>query len=729
MNPAVLEALAQGATVVTSTNRLSYEIKASYDALQIQQGLSAWPTANVITWNSWLNDLWQRHSARTFSPLTCLNNQQVEQLIIDIIAADLKTFDQKNQQHTAALWNTAATAKTALDAWELCHQWFISYAALKDSPHADHARFGAWANALHAKLRKHDWISPIQISSILIKDAAPEINRTLLFGFDHFDAQQQAFITHLSAQQNFQHIPAPQATPNTNNIARYVFADTQDEWQHIGAWARGKLEQNPSLKIGIITPNIRQIKALASQALREQLCPDYFLEARPEPFHFSQGQALVDVPLIKSAFECLDLLGQIEFKQLTPTLLSPYWGSADEQSFRAQLQIDLHTKIAYRFDVYELIRATDSDPDNPLRQAFIDKLQAVQTLKKMHQGQHPLGHWREVFNQCLDALTWPISALDSADYQAHKAWISTLSDWVGLDKVCQPMSLTHALQSLKRHCQQSQFQAQALDNAPVQIMGVLEASELEFDAVWLAGFSEAEWPVRPHANPFIPIQIQCDKGIPDASIHIQAEHASIKTQQLLALCDETHISHGQLEGDIQRAISPLLADIPIAKNILPQPFNLYQRIRAATPELNHQADDIGLPMIVTTSEDNNEHTGGTGIIKSQAACPFQAYAKHRLIIRETNIPEAGTDNLTRGNFLHEVLASFWDGTKTSQNLHELIIQNQLESRIAKHVDRYLQKRTQLSGLEDGFKQAEAKRLNALMLEWLQLEAKRPRVSG
>ena len=719
MNPEILQALDKGVCVVTATRRLAYEVNAAYSIHQLEQGKTVWPSPQINTWEAWMQSLWQAHSAH--SSQICLNSAQLQQLFADIIEADIKQYKNDGGPELATLWNVPATAKTALDAWLLCHQWQISFTALKDSTHIDHASFGRWATRLYARLSENNWISPVQIADNLLAADSSLRRDTALFGFDHFNAQQLSFIQHQSSKVNVSQINS-EATPASTTL-RYTFENTRAEWQQIGAWARHKLKHDPTLKLGIITPNIENVRTIASQCLREQLTPRYIAEQNiPTPFHFSQGQPLTSVPIVGSALAGLDLLGTIEFKQLVPIFLSNDWGNTAEQYSRTQLLNLLGKRISYQFDLFQLIQAISSLGSNTKEQqsSLLSKLIALQNIKSQHRGQHSIARWREIFRQCLSTLGWPNSNLNSLEFQAHQAWERCLDDWLKLDSICKPMRLNKALHKLKQHCQQTQFQAQAELNAPVQIMGVLEAAELDFDAVWLAGFDEQAWPVAESANPFIPIHQQINAGIPTAKISLQFTYAEQKTAQLRALCEDVRVSFSREQADVTHAISPLFAEVACADlTDLPKPFCLSEVIREATPSLMFERDDTGQALHADYAK------GGTGLIQAQSACPFRAYAKYRLLVSELPTPEIGIDNLERGSLLHAVLASIWTELKDASALREHIQNGSLDTFIAGHTQGIVAQFTQFSSLGDGFIAAQAKRLNMLIAQWLHLEAKRP----
>lgn len=722
MNPEVIQALDQGARIITATRRLSYEVKAAYDAYKIKQGNNVWQTADVVTWDGWMQTLW--HDANAYTAQTCLSNSQLLALLVDIIKADLNNSDTANKSGITALWNIPATAKTALDAWQLCHQWRLSYSRLQASEHDDHARFGRWATQLYAHLRRKDWISNAEIADLLIATKIKPEQDAVIFGFDYLNTQQQNFIKFYRTQgSKLIHINSKdkQAT----HLRRFSFDSPRTEWRQIGAWARDKLTEHPHLKIGVVTPDTESIRALAQQSLREQLIPAYFELQTPDPFHFSKGQKLSEVPLIHSALACLTLLGDIEFKQLTGVFLSNYWGSVVEQDLRAQVVVDLRRKIAYRFDLYEFIKVLSSTKNSvrntpKIGATLLEKLGALQSIKADNRGAQNISTWRDVFKLSLKALGWPVPGLDSTEFQARKAWERMLEQWIKLETVCQPMSLMQALQSLNSFSRETTFQAQAQVTAPIQIMGVLEAAELDFDAVWLAGFDEQVWPVVTRTSPFIPASMQSEAGIPDASLALQAEFALKKTAQLCALCDEVNFSHARIQDDIELAVSLIMPDTSCSdSSILPSVFSINDTIRAATPVLLSRTDDIGCSYDETTAR------GGTGLIQKQSACPFSAYARYRLQAGEDDEPRIGMDSLERGNLLHKTLEAIWAELEDSEALLRRIERNTLGELIHSHTRAQIRRFARRSGLGKGFIRAETLRLDALIAEWLELEAQRP----
>ena len=54
----------------------------------------------------------------------------------------------------------------------------------------------------------------------------------------------------------------------------------------------------------------------------------------------------------------------------------------------------------------------------------------------------------------------------------------------------------HALAALIALATETLFQAES-DEVPIQVLGVLEAAGMDFDALWIAGLTSDAWPAAP----------------------------------------------------------------------------------------------------------------------------------------------------------------------------------------------------------------------------------------
>jgi probable DNA repair protein len=117
--------------------------------------------------------------------------------------------------------------------------------------------------------------------------------------------------------------------------------------------------------------------------------------------------------------------------------------------------------------------------------------------------------------------------------------------------------------------------------------------------------------------------------------------------------------------------------------------------------------------------------GGTAVIRDHAACPFRAFARHRLGAEGLEEPHAGLDAMERGTLVHRVLAQAWAhlGTRSAlDGIGEADLDTLLRQAAEDAVARIRRERpTVLSGR---FAEIEKQRLARLTRAWLEVEKKR-----
>jgi probable DNA repair protein len=114
--------------------------------------------------------------------------------------------------------------------------------------------------------------------------------------------------------------------------------------------------------------------------------------------------------------------------------------------------------------------------------------------------------------------------------------------------------------------------------------------------------------------------------------------------------------------------------------------------------------------------------GGTAVIADQSACPFRAFALHRLDAESPAAPHAGLDAMERGILVHRVLAGAWGQLKTKTSL-DAIGGDELEALLARvaHEAVTRAKRDRPATLAGRFAEVEKRRLVRLARAWLEME--------
>ena len=297
--------------------------------------------------------------------------------------------------------------------------------------------------------------------------------------------------------------------------------------------------------------------------------------------------------------------------------------------------------------------------------------QAAILVRRQNDRQFP-SQCLSCFLQLLETMNWPGDRTpDSHEYQQTRRWHQVLEQFAGLDKILGEITGTAALQQLESMSKQDVFQPQVADS-PLQILGPLEATGLHFTHCWIMGLDQRSWPPPAKPNGLLPIGLQREHQMPHANHLRELAFAASLTEQFRHCAHHLVFSSANYDADTEQTlnVSDLIADIPLSQSpeFKPSDFAKYQQRLAESRQLKTIASHKGPAITTADLTDEGELTGGAGVLKAQAANPFDAFAIYRLNARNPQQPTVGFSALEQGNILHQALADFWLQTKTQAAL-------------------------------------------------------------
>jgi probable DNA repair protein len=302
-----------------------------------------------------------------------------------------------------------------------------------------------------------------------------------------------------------------------------------------------------------------------------------------------------------------------------------------------------------------------------------------------------------------------------------------LASLAALDRVAGRMRFSDALARCARMCAETLFQPETPE-VPVQILGVLESAGMAFDYLWIAGMTDEAWPLAARPTPLIPLALQRAAGVPEASPATALEVDARITRGWLRAAAEVVVSHPSRVDDRALAPSVLVRDVPeiaeaelgaLARPDLAGAIHRAGRIERAPdfrgPPVRAPGDErVSIPV-----------AGGTSVFRDQAACPFRAFATHRLRAKAMRDPPTALDDLDRGIILHALLHKLWEQLKSKAVL-DASSERDVESALATAVDhaiRHLRGRRP-AALGGALEALERERLARLARAWLEKERMR-----
>jgi probable DNA repair protein len=716
--------LARGVTVVTPNQRLAQALAREFDAAQAARGLAAWESADVLPYPALVQRAYEDALYSELAPdLPVLLTPVQEQALWEDIIRRSDAGD--------ALLAIPETAALAADAWKTAHAWRLLDSLRSDQLNEDASAFRDWcaAYSLRCERERHTdtALLPDLVAARVNSAELRKPHLLALYGFDIMTPQQRGLFDALHAAGTEVLVCAPE--PREAGVLRVACVDARDEIERAAAWARARLETDPDARIGIVVPDLAKQRKALVRTFRRVMAPASILPGAsaasrandgPLPFNLSLGAALASYPLVQAACLILELAGrEIEFSRASLLLRSPFIAAGEsEAAGRARLDIELRRRAEPAITLDRLLDTIVAAGAGAYAPELAQRLRRLAEFRRsdLFAARAPSA-WAKAITDALKLMGFPDKgrSLDSAEYQTLKKWHEVVASFALLDRVNAKMGYGEALARLRRIAADTLFQPEA-PQAPVQILGVLESAGIEFDHLWVMGLTDDAWPFHPRPNPFLPLEAQRKGRVPEASIEATLALDAAITRGWLAAAREVVLSHAQAEGERKLLPSPLLPDLAPADLALPA-YPRHRDLIHAAASIESIEDAAAPPLAAGAML-----TGGTGVITDQSACPFRAFALHRLDAESPEAPHAGLDAMERGILVHRVLAGAWERLKTKTRL-DATGADELDALLAQAAEEAVMrvKRDRPATLAGRFAEVEKGRLVRLARAWLEME--------
>ena len=514
--------------------------------------------------------------------------------------------------------------------------------------------------------------------------------------------------------------------PSEQTLKRYALNDETREFEMAAHWAKAQITENPQAKIAIIVPNLTDTKSHIEHTFLKVFDPDFYKDNHQFETNryvdISASDMLADTPVIHAVLSLLNTaqyaLNKDQMKGITH---SPFWGKGldiarlhllewvnfysapvievnvfNREYAKIEMRLEQSNKRndtaehgdlftnnkspeAYTQDATE--GATESTPENNRQDDVSSPAQNLltfrHTLRKV-KAQPSFAHWCEWLITQLTTLGWPgPRTLNSYEYQAVQSFFSVLNDMQYLDNVRNfgDVSLHSFTQQLNKQLAQTPFHVQTVQ-APVQILGLMEAAGLPFDACWVTNMNEQQLPASPNPNPFIPLELQITYDTPRSSPVREYAYAQKLVEQLCQHTASIIFSYSH-NGENTVHPSPFIADIPLffsdreaideahypsencAENIQSNAGNIITRsyIEAIqSPEDMFHIIPLGTAPIIA---ENETIKGGSYHLGLHAKNPLYAFLNDRVGAVTPNEENIGINAMDRGTVIHNLMAHIY----------------------------------------------------------------------
>lgn len=716
------EALERGATVVTGNQRAARALRRGWDQRNRRLGLASWSPATVLAWDSWMAALWRGLVIEGQATQLLLNPTQEHAVWRSVLGAD---------KELASLRSVDSLAEMAAEAWRLVASYEGRARLHGTMGSTDTRAFQRWVRTFERLCNVEGYLPQAQLEETLrgaLEQGVlkPSARSVVLVGLDGMTPMQTGFVEALrSAEANVEElrlvVPAE----------RRMLVEAVDEREELlvaARWVRALLERQPEARVAVIVPGLETQRNEIDRVFREVLAPeleDIRAGNDVAPYEFSLGFPLAETGMVAAA---LDLLrwaaGALPLERVSDLLLSPYFAmTSEERGARAE------------FDAFELRKAHMLRPEISLDGLIIlvekakrrgrlgrllSVLRSMRTAANRVQGMNARtnAEWSERMRELLEAAAWGAGPRESSiEFQTRRKWEGALDELATLDFDNVPIEFGQALEAVERIARQTTFAPESRD-APVQVMGPLEAAGGTFDAVWFLRCGELDWPVEVRSNSLLPWHLQRDLGMPGTDVARDSDYAQRVTERIAGCAATVLFSYAKESAKGSQRYSPALAG------------QEFENVRAADlVDVKEHRKVVELEEIedVARVQPPPEGTirGGAAVLQAQAACGFRAFAEYRLHATELESIAPGMDARESGTVVHDVLKQFWDAVRTQVQLKSMTKEERddvLEWCLTEALRRM--EESSATTWDAAYMQVQRDRLRRLLSWWLELELAR-----
>ena len=556
----------------------------------------------------------------------------------------------------AGVQHPLGLARLAQEAFALEAEWQVDERQLGAGGGQENERYRALRARFLERLRDGGFESPgrllARVVGALEEGSLEEPEGSLtFFGFDELTPLESRLAC-AARQRGFRCLVQNEVEGRpAARLSVQAYPNRTDELYAVATAAQALLQERPSCRIGIVLLGGDRYRTQFRAVLDDVLSPPRLAscgDPARRPYSLSLGDPLSNYPLVETTLDILDCADRNRSGEgLSRLLRSAYWGEIardGQKRFAADCAWrDLGRGVGVGWDTLTALAECPSDFQDRGR-ALMRRLESFGPLQK-----RSFSEWVGLWMGLLVDLGWPgARTLDSTEYQAYTAWLETIQSFPVLDMIGARCSLDEFQNWARESLRERIFQPES-PPVPISVMGPLETAGLTFDRLWILGAEAEVWPSPPHPHPFLPFVLQRQLGLPHADSMREFRFGERLVERWKRAAAELQVSWTTHEEDTEHDLSPYFSQETGS------PPNAYRGRGFRARWRGHAGPLEAVPFTDPVPWNRPVFRGGTRLLEDQAACPFKAFAAHRLgaeVLPPWRLP---LDARERGRLLHAML--------------------------------------------------------------------------
>jgi len=665
---------AESTQILTASRRLARTLRREFGLRQVAHGKSAWAVPFIDDWRDW-----------THTQVSTYGDPSLLPILISPYQSKLLWERCLRREINNPLLSLGPLARQAHETWIRLQEWGVPIAECqRRARNKDQWLFAKAAAAYQSILDNEGWVDVAGVASIatdrLESQTIPTAATLVLCGFDRISPQLEKLLATYRKAGGTISVREPGAEFSRDIKRQMIGArDSDAELRTAGNWAREILDARPDARLAVVVTQLEKDAARSLRLIKEGLIPGWqtaSTEQQQLAVNMSYGTVLSEYPVTATA---LMLLGWL-YKDLPTTDVSCLLRSAllgePHHTGRLRAEMTLRKLPEQSWSPENLLRCLQRDKRaSDDRCAGLGFVTTVAEYRRQLPRRQSPSAWVTLCSNLLQDSGWPGEAsLQSAEFQTVNRWRELLNEVARLELVNDSMTVSEVCTHIAAIAAETLFQPEGKD-AAVHVLGPLEAAGLEFDAVWVTGASNTNWPPQARPSALVSRDLQREFSMPDAVPADTLQYAQRVLYRLANCASAVVFSYPVTQADSLQAPSGLLEGYKLPAEDAGSDPGWYaaQLVNAGKVTICH---DDPVPAAATREVVH----GGAATVQRQFVEPFAAFATGRLGIQFLWPIEPGLAANIRGSLIHDALHRLYVDCPTQQQ-----IQNWNSSDVAQRI--------------------------------------------
>ncbi len=548
--------------------------------------------------------------------------------------------------------------------------------------------------------------------------------KLLLVGFNQFTPLEEMFFSKLKLLGLEVELYCYKKQCNVINVLEFDCFDDEVEFAAYTAKqiVESKKNENVAIVVNQLSVHLTDVYAAFSQVFQPEENKPWIPLTKPL-YNVSAGFSIAEQPIVQACYLLLNLsknritLEDLHFIKNTDFI---QWSNekAMTQYFLHKLCLKGRKQYSIKFIISEIDKFEGSEFN-------LTKLKSrLEFLKNKPTKIDVIKNYQNIWRETLRLWGWGMDSdehtLSTTENKICCEYLELIHTTFEMNHLFDCISEKIALQYLNQVATQKTFQLPS-DRSQIHVLGVLEATGLEFDNLILIGFNSSNWPINNKPNPFLPSDLQKTLKMPGGSVEREYEYTKNLSEILMNSAEELIVTSSDENSDSTSSVSSLFSNFKLNTTSLEiSSPRIIEKNKFLTPIAKYK----WIANSSLTVEKERLH-GGTSFLSRYANCPFSAFFVYYLKVTDFEIVESGIDARQRGVWLHDAMQLIWKKLQDNHRLLELD-----DGHLIELIEEKLQiKLNEIRGVlllsvSESIIMLEKEKLTKLILEWLIIEKNR-----